>query len=883
MNENLKGKWSRRDFFKRGTIGGFTLLNIQSVHPGSAHARPLISKASFTHNTSNKKLDLNPARWIWYPSERTLPNTFVLFRKEIDLTEKPVKASGWILGDSRYLLQLNGKRVQFGPAPSDPRWAEADFMSLDDLLQKGKNVFGATVLYYGFGDGTWPIGKPGFIFFLEMEFRSGKKEIVVSDSNWTSHIARCWPPGQYKRWYLRALQEEFDARLYPYGWNTSGFKIDSNWLPAMELDCPPDLPAICSNYNDYMLEENGDRNSCELRAREIPHLSESKIPVKRLAESYSIQWKRSPQEYFEFMTPDAFAADKTDQVENPNTETWRFSLEKTKAVALTFELREQIVGWTFFTIDASDGTIVELMVHEGHEIGGPVLLNTHFNAWTRFICKKGVNEFETFDYESLRWIQLHIHNARGTITIRNVGVRRRQFPWPNMPDIKCSDKTVQALVNACINTLHNSAQETIVDGMGRERQQYSGDVGHQLHAIYNTFGETRLPARYLNTYSQGMTKDGFFLDCWPAYDRLARLMERQMDLTPWGPLLDHGIGFNFDCYYHYLYTGKLEDLAEIYPRLLRFFDYLGSIIGKDGLLPVVDTGVPWVWIDHEAFRQQRHKQCAFNLYAAAMLENALSPICRAFKDVEMEKAVKYMGQELLKNTQKRFWSDKHGLFVNNLPWLTEEKGISLDDRSLATAILFDLCPNGQTRAAVNALAETPKELGLSYPANAGWRLWALAKGGCVDKIYEDFETRWINMESVTLNNTMQESWHARPDSGAQWSHCPVAPLYVLYMSIAGINPLEPGYAKYQIWPRLGKPEKLELTVHTVKGPIHFKSVGRLGDRKLTLVTPASGQGELVLDLREEIDLHVLKLNKQNNTKHYQLPSAQKINLKLKYT
>jgi len=883
MKNNLKAKWSRRDFFKSGTIGGFTLLNLQNMSPKPANAGQPVTNTIPQSHPSDKKLDLSPARWIWYPSQRTLPNTFVLFRREIDLPEKPVKASGWILGDSRYLLQLNGKRVQFGPAPSDPRWAEADPVDLTNFLKPGPNVIGSTVLYYGSGDGTWPIGKPGFIFYLEMEFSSGKKQILVSDSGWRCHIARCWQPGQYKRWYLRALQEEFDARLYPYGWNTIGFKKDSNWLAAMELDCPSDLPAICSTYNDYLLEGNGDRNGCELRAREIPHMSESKIPVKRLAEAYFIQWKRPPREYFEFITPDALIANKTERIDNPETGTWRVNFEQDKAVALTYELREQIVGWPCFTIDAPEGTIVELMVHEGHEVGGPALLNTHFNAWTRFICRKGVNEFETFDFESLRWLQLHIHNATGTITIKNVGVRRRQFPWPNSPNVLCSDKTVQKLVDACINTIHNSAQETIVDGMGRERQQYSGDVGHQIHAIYNTFGETGLPARFINTFSQGLTKDGFFLDCWPAYDRLARLMERQMDLTPWGPLLDHGVGLNFDCYYHYLYTGKLEDLAEIYPRLLRFFGYLVSITGKDDLLPVVDTGVPKVWIDHDAFQQQRHKQCAFNLYTAAMMKNALSPICRAFKDPEMEETVFNTGRELLRNTQKRFWSERHGLFVNNLPWVTEEKGIRLDDRSLSLAVLYDLCPGGRTKAAVNALADTPGELGLSYPANAGWRLWALAKGGRVDKIYEDFETRWINMESVTLNNTMQEGWHARPDSGAQWSHCPVAPLYVLYMSIAGINPLEPGYDKYQIWPRLGKPEKLELTAHTVKGPIRFKSVGKPGDRELTIVTPASGQGELVLDAREEIDLPVLKINKQNNARHYQLPVAREIKLKLKYT
>ena len=70
----------------------------------------------------------------------------------------------------------------------------------------------AQVCYFGQGDGTWLIGKPGFIFLLEIVFDDGSKEIIVSDESWLSHLARSWKPDQYKRWYLRALQEEFDAR-----------------------------------------------------------------------------------------------------------------------------------------------------------------------------------------------------------------------------------------------------------------------------------------------------------------------------------------------------------------------------------------------------------------------------------------------------------------------------------------------------------------------------------------------------------------------------------------------------------------------------------------------------------------------------------------------
>ncbi|MBM4161401.1 MAG: alpha-L-rhamnosidase, partial [Ignavibacteria bacterium] len=820
---------SRRGFFRSAALGGmgFALL----AQPGEG--RPQLRKPSGRSmvipeipHPSPRALDLSPAKWIWYPSERTLCNTVVLFRRVLRLPSKPKKATGWILADSRYRLFVNGARHQWGPAPSDPRWVEVDPLDLTPVLKKGENVIAVEVLYYGLGDGTWPIGKPGFLFSLDIEAEDGTAEKVVSDNAWLTFLARSWKPGQYKRWYLRALQEEFDARLFPYGWTEASYAPGADWLPAMPLDCPADKPVICASYPEYAMEIQGTRAISELRPRSVPFMKESTVPVKQLAESLWVTWRRTPLDYFDYVTPNCFDIDRSPSATQVGVGSWKVTLDGARAAALTFEFEEQIVGWPFFSIEAPEGTVVELMVQEAHRVGGPPLLNTQFHAWTRFTCREGVNHFETFDFESCRWLQLHIRGTKGDVVISEVGVRRRQFPWPDDAQIALSEPSLQRLMDASVNTLHNCAQENLVDGMARERQQYSGDCGHQVHGIYFAFGETGLPARYLATFGQGITLDGYFLDCWPAYDRLARLMERQLQLTPWGPLLDHGVGFNFDCWHHYLYTGDLEAIREPFPRLLRFFHYLRSIRGKDGLLPVENIGVPSVWIDHDAFLMQRHKQCSFNLYTAAMLPHALAPLCDAFGEKQWGREVRETSRSLLSATIKKFWDRRRNLFVDNLPWLREEERVRLSDRTLATAVLFEQSPGGITGPALEALAELPPEMGFSYPANAGWRLWALTKGGRTDVVLKDLRDRWATMESVRLNNTLQEAWVVHPDSTSQWSHCPIVPLYVLYMSIVGICPLVPGFRRYEVVPQLEDIERLDLGAHTVKGTLKFSSTGR---------------------------------------------------------
>jgi alpha-L-rhamnosidase len=889
MNAMSPDHLSRRNFLKNSSLSGVSLL----VTPALGASKPAVSDPPASADepllavrnviSAEKAISLAPARWIWYPSGRTLQNTFILFRKPFSLSSPPKRAQGRIMADSRYLLLVNGQRVQWGPAPSDPRWTEVDPMDLLPFLQPGDNVIGAQVLFYGQGDGTWPMGKPGFIFDLSVELEDGRTERIVSDGSWQAHLARSWRPGQYKRWYLRSLQEEFDARRYPYGWSEKTFRPDDNWLPAMEIGGAADKPSVCTDYREYLMDINADPAICQLRDRSIPLLQETTVAALQLSESLWIHWKRPPVEYFETLTPNAYEAEREPAAQEAESGSWLVEMDGKRGAALTFEWPEQYVGWPYFTVEAPAGTTIDVMVQESHEPGGPALLNTHFHAWSRFICREGVNQFEHFDYESFRWLQLHIQPTRGTVKVSNVGVRRRVFPWPQQPDIRLSDPKIQQVINASINTLHNSAQDIIVDGMGRERQQYSGDCGHQLHGIFFAFGETRLPARYLNSYSQGITNDNFFLDSWPAYDRLARLQERQMQLTSWGPLLDHGVGFNFDVWHYFLYTGDRNALTEVYPRLLRFLHYLHGIRDTQGLLPVENIGTPSVWMDHEAYTRTRHKQCAFNLYAAAMAEHALAPLCRAFSDSQAEETARTFGKNLLKATVKRFWSNDHSMFVNNLPWLEEEKQIRTCDRSLATALLFDQCPSRMFVPALKALAECPPHMGLSYPANAGWRMWALAKGGRMDVVLNDLRSRWAGMASVTENNTLQEFWQATPDSDAQWSHCPVAPLYVLYMDIAGIRPLEPGFSRYQIRPQPGDLTQLSLTAHTVKGPILYQSEGPQGRRKLTLELPEGGEGELIVDVRERLKLKELARPNIPNSRRYRLPAGEKIQLNLRFT
>lgn len=894
LTENIQDSvitFQRRGFLKTmGLLGGSTLLG-QSVWASSRKIQDdLAFKPQSGEFEPQPGLDLSPAKWLWYPGDRTLPNTFVLFRRVLHLSEKPNKAKGRVIGDSRYLLEVNGRRIQWGPVPNDPRWPEVDPVDLTEILTTGENVIGATVLYFGHGDSTWPMGRAGFIFRMEIEYSDGRNELVVSDSSWRCHLSQAWKPGHHRRWFMGALQEEFDARLHPFGWTEKRFIENEDWIEPYFPPCPANLPIFCDPTNDIITHIHGPKDfiygavaksKMEMRPRSIPMMCETWVAVTGLVEQHRIRWNRPIFEYFAMRPPKAYEAESIQDAQPAGDGRWRVELDHDRGTTLTFALPEQVVGWPGVTIEAPEGTILELMTQDAHATGGPALLNTSHHKWVRFTCREGVNHFQWFDFDCFRWMQVHLHPGHGSVVVSNVGILKRVYPWPHEPRVITSEAPLQKLFDAAANTLRNAAQETFVDGMSRERNQYSGEVSHMHHAVQMLCGGSAQVARFLRTYSQGQTAEGYFLDTWPSVDRLDRLGQRVVEATHCGAILDMGVQLAFDCWHYYEYTGDLAPLQEPYPRLLRLVQYLCDKIKPDDLLPVEqeDYGFPIVYIDFKpAYPKQRHRQCPFNLKVSAMFCQVMAPMCRAFGDEQLAEDINQIGSRILDATIAKFWSTEHRVFIDNLPWWREEGDVHYSDVTLGMSVMFDQCPGGAIERSIEILATKPKNMGLGYPSNICWRLWALGKGGRPEAILKEFREVWAPMESVRLNNTVAEFWgNPKPDTGANWSHCACGPIYIAPMSLAGIHPLAPGFARYEVRPQLADLPDLALTVQTPYGPLGFSGKGRLGKRTINLSLPPDASGELVVHPDEKLKLKSLGMGR------FSLPSGKALALNLKYT
>lgn len=801
------------------------------------------------------------ARWIWYPEGRTLSGTFVMFRRVFTLGPAPASCTAWVTGHSRYQLYVNGQFLQRGPAACDPRYWDIDPVELTPYLKSGENVVAAVVCAFGNGDGTYvppaAVGSgegQGFLFQCDTLG-------LATDDSWKTLRPRCWKHGAPARWFLRALQEEFDARHEPCGWRNAEFD-DSAWKPALVSRVPPGRPNLGE------LGPAGWLPDWRLTPREIPPLVERAVLPARAGAAGRIRWRIPPEEYFDCYTDGAFEEVlDAGVIKQPSASLFPLAVKTSgddRSTVVTFEFDRELVGHPFLRVSAPEGAVIDVLWLEKQEPGKLLLRGrARFGQWLRVTCGKGVTSYEAFEYEALRLLQLNIRNARGPVEIHACGVKERNYAWANEPEYEVSDDRVRRAVDASFRTHRLLCQDTIVDNVTRERQQYAGDLEHSKRLSLCAFGETRQARRVIRTFAQGQNPEGWFMDSWPAWDRCQRLFQRHLGTTKWGAILDHALEFGIAVADYFLWTNDRAVLDELTPKLELYAAFLDRSARPDGLLPVDSWVWQCVWIDHIGFRGEADKHCALNLYWAGFLTHGLARLQSWRGAAGAAAASRAKAGRIVDAVRARYWSKADGIYVDNLPRAAADGVFRSHARTLAMSLLFDQIPARAERRSLDLLAAIPSEsiadthvfengrieVGFNYPLNEIWRLRALGRGGRADVIVRDLRERWAAVPSVSENGTYGEFWNLRPSStGSVWCQANPVPALALYQEILGVRPVAPGFAEYEVRPQPGGLGQAAATVWSPKGPVRLECTELSPGYSLRWRSPRGAQAWLVTAL-----------------------------------
>jgi alpha-L-rhamnosidase len=170
----------------------------------------------------------------------------LLFRKEFCVSRKIEKARLYISGLGYYVADINGKRV--GNRVLDPGFTNYHKRALysihdvTELITERKNCI-AVELGRGFfglkSPNVWSWEKapwnsdPRMIVQLELEYKDGTRELVISDESWKAAPGPTISDSIY-------CGETYDARREKPGWEMPGYK-DSDWARATICPSPARL------------------------------------------------------------------------------------------------------------------------------------------------------------------------------------------------------------------------------------------------------------------------------------------------------------------------------------------------------------------------------------------------------------------------------------------------------------------------------------------------------------------------------------------------------------------------------------------------------------------------------------------------------------------
>jgi hypothetical protein len=127
------------------------------------------------------------AKWISPMVNQNKENTWLGFRKDIQVDKVPTVANAKIAVDSKYWLWINGELiireggVKRGPTPSDTYY---DIVDIAPFLKNGKNQIGVLVWYFGKdGFSHNSSGKGALLFDCQTEYFN-----ILSDASWRGSI-----------------------------------------------------------------------------------------------------------------------------------------------------------------------------------------------------------------------------------------------------------------------------------------------------------------------------------------------------------------------------------------------------------------------------------------------------------------------------------------------------------------------------------------------------------------------------------------------------------------------------------------------------------------------------------------------------------------------
>ena len=205
------------------------------------------------------------AKYVWINNDGKGIQSYLYFRNEITISSSDIEAKINLYSFSRYVLYVNEKYINFGPARSYPQHPYYDTYDITPYLKAGKNVIAVKVMNNYIETFQLPSYTGGFISWGGIKENGQTIATFATPGNWICRQATGYMSATPRFSFAKAGVEVFDARKEPDNWNNPDI-ITGIWQK----------PVILKNQNTFG----------ELIPRTIPNLTQdefiSKYALKKI-------------------------------------------------------------------------------------------------------------------------------------------------------------------------------------------------------------------------------------------------------------------------------------------------------------------------------------------------------------------------------------------------------------------------------------------------------------------------------------------------------------------------------------------------------------------------------------------------------------------------
>ncbi|WP_269539149.1 hypothetical protein [Cerasicoccus fimbriatus] len=397
------------------------------------------------------------SQWLWATEE--YPNQTLLVRCLVDL-DKADDIRINISSCTRYILWIGSKYIGQGPCPAPwPECAVDTYKVPQGEIRHGILPISFIVHWYGVSTVSHPLGKPGWMINLDVLSNGSWRKVEVKPEFFRVYQQGGWIAQAARRSWATGWMENFDANQHPHGWHKPEFD-DSDW----------DIPAVVN------------RDEINHFPRPTPYLKEwmqspgKLVIAARTSADTSIGHegagltKLLDEEPWDPLSEQELGA-LANQWQSKNT----ISVEGgERGLALCFDLGAACSGHPEFQLECSDG-VVDCYGAESLRDGRPWAFKGNAEYANRWFGAPNADAFRPINYNGFRYLLVVLRPGSSTMTLRHLGVWRRQADLPDLPKFSGGDDNQKRLWEISLQTLRISTQETLVDCPTREQGLYIGD------------------------------------------------------------------------------------------------------------------------------------------------------------------------------------------------------------------------------------------------------------------------------------------------------------------------------------------------------------------------------------------------------------------------